>query len=61
MEHGIKIIKKILGKRLRALVKEDKIQFGFTPERGTTDALFIEEYKRNTGKRMESCTCVSWI
>jgi len=39
----------VLERRIRALIKLDKMQFGFMPGKGTTDALFIlrrlqEEY-----------------
>ena len=41
LEHGMKIIKRALEKRIRALVKVDDMQFSFIPGRRTTDALFI--------------------
>ena len=31
----------MLEKRLRRIVNDDEMQFGFMPERGTTDAVFI--------------------
>ena len=37
LEHGMKVIKR----RLRKVVKLDEMQMGFTPGRGTTDAIFI--------------------
>ena len=35
------VVKKVLEKRLRRIVSVDEIQFGFMPERGTIDAVFI--------------------
>ena len=43
LEHGMKIIERILKKRIEALVEVDDSQFGFMPGRGITDALFISE------------------
>ena len=40
LEHGIKIIERVLEKRIRALVEVDDLQFGFMPGREMTDALF---------------------
>ena len=50
LEHGMKIIERVLEKRIRALVEVDDIQFSFMPGRGTTDVFFIlrrmqEEYR----------------
>jgi hypothetical protein len=41
LEHGLKIIEKILDKRLRQNIKIHRTQFGFSPGKGTTDAIFI--------------------
>ena len=43
LEHGIKIVERLLEKRIRALVEVDNMQFGFMPGRGTTDAFFYSE------------------
>ena len=40
LEHATKIIEIVL-ERIQELVNIDSIQFGFRPERGTTDALFV--------------------
>ena len=50
LEHEMKIIKRILEKKIRALMEVDDMQFDFMPGRGTTNALFIvrrmqEEYR----------------
>ena len=50
LEHGMKIVARVLEKRIRALVEVDDMQFGFMLGGGTTDALFIvrrmqEEYR----------------
>ena len=37
----MKVMGRLLGERLRRIVTVDEIQFGFMPERGTIDAVFI--------------------
>ena len=49
LEHGMKVVEKVLEKRLCRIVTVVEMQFGFMPERGTIDAVFIlrrlqEEY-----------------
>ena len=49
LEHGMKVVERVLGKRLRRIVSVDEMQFGFMPERGTIVAVIIirrlqEEY-----------------
>ena len=41
LEHGMKVVERLLEKRLRRLVKFDQMQFGFMPSRSTVDAIFI--------------------
>ena len=41
LEHGTKIIEKVLKRRIRALVDFHEAQFAFIPGKGTTDALFL--------------------
>ena len=41
LEHGMKVVESMLVKWLRRIVFVDEMQFGFMPERGTFDALFI--------------------
>ena len=43
LERGMKIVGRVLEKRIRALVEVDDMQFGFMPERGTTDVFFYSE------------------
>ena len=40
-EHGMKVVKMVLEKRLLAIVTVNEMQFGFMPEIGTIDAVFI--------------------
>ena len=59
LERGMKIVGRVLEKRIRALVEVDDMQFGFMPERGTTDAFFIvrkmqDEY-REKDKKLYMC------
>ena len=59
LEHAMKIVKRVLEKRIRELVKVDDMQFGFMPEKGTTDALFIlrrmQEEFRGREKKLYMC------
>ena len=60
LEHGMKIVERVLEKRIRALVEVDDMQFGFMPGRGTTDALFfkvrrIQEEYREKYKKLYIC------
>ena len=41
LEHGRKIVEKVLQRKIQELVNIDVMQFGFMPGRGTTDALFV--------------------
>ena len=41
LEHGMKVVARLLEKRLRRLVKVDQMQFGFMSGRSTLDAIFI--------------------
>ena len=41
LEHGMKVVERLLEKRLRRLVKVDQIQFCFMPGKSTVDAIFI--------------------
>ena len=49
LEHGMKVVERVLEKRLCIIVSVDEMQLGFMPERGTIDDVFIfrriqEEY-----------------
>ena len=37
----MKVVERVLEKRLHRIVTVDEMQFGFLPERGTLDAVFI--------------------
>ena len=41
MENGMKMFEKILERRFRKLITVNNMQFGFSPGKGTTDAVFI--------------------
>ena len=41
LEHGRKVVERVFEKRLCRIVSVDEMQFGFMPERGTIDAIFI--------------------
>ena len=59
IEHGMKVVERVLEKRLHIIVSVDEIRFGFMPERGTIYAENIlrrmqEEYKAK-GKKFYMC------
>jgi len=41
LEHGMKIMERVLEKRLRKQTNIDNMQCGFMPEKGTTDGIFV--------------------
>lgn len=48
LEHGMKLVERVLEKRLREVVKIDEMQYGFMPGKGTVGAIFIV-------RRMQEC------
>ena len=49
LEHVLRVLERVLEKRLRRIVTVDEMLFGFMPERGIIDVVFIlrrmqEEY-----------------
>ena len=55
LEHGMKIVERVLEKRIRTLVNLNKMQFGFMPGKETVDAIFIvrrtqEKYQKKVKK-----------
>ena len=58
LKHGMKIIERVLERRIRALVDFNKVQFGFVPGKGITDALYLVrrfQEHRAKDKRMYMC------
>ena len=41
LEHGMKMFEKIVERRRRKQITVNNMQFGFSPRKGTTDAVFI--------------------
>ena len=41
LEHGLKVIERVLEKRLRKIINVSNMQYGFMPNKSTTDAIFI--------------------
>jgi hypothetical protein len=41
LEQPMKVLERVVERRIRNIVRIDEMQFGFTPGRGTTDAIFI--------------------
>ena len=60
LEHGMKVVERVLEKRLCRIVTVDEMQFGFMPVKGTIDAVFIlrrlQEECQAKGKKL--CMCV---
>ncbi len=56
LEHGLKIMEKILDKCLREAIVIDKMQFGFSRGTGTTDAIFtirqVQEKMREKNEKV---------
>ena len=55
LEHAIKIVGRVLGRRIQTLVNLNEMQFGFMPGKGTVDAIFVvrrmqEEYLKKDKK-----------
>ena len=49
LEHGMKMFGKIVERRFRTLITVNNMQFGFSPGKGTTDAIFIrQQLQENT-------------
>ena len=51
----MQIVERVLERRIRTLVNLNKMQFGFMPEKGTVNALFIvwrmqEKYQKKDKK-----------
>ena len=41
LDHVMKVFERVMDKKIRSIVKLDDMQFGFTPGKSTTDAIFI--------------------
>ena len=41
LEHGMKVVRRVLEQRLCRIVYVDEMQFDFMPESGTIDVVFI--------------------
>ena len=62
LEHGMKIIERVLERRIRAIVNFDEAQFGFMPGKGTIDALFlVRRLQEEHRAKAKECTCVLLI
>ena len=55
LEHVLKVLERVLEARIRKIVKIDEMQFGFSPGKGTTDAIFIvrQIQEKYLGKQRE--------
>jgi len=58
----MKVIERVIERRIREKVKIDAMQFGFTPGKGTTDAVFtVRQCKRNMGVKESNSTLLLLI
>ena len=59
LEHGMKVVGRVLEEMFCRIVTVDEIQLGFMPVRGTVDAVFIlcrmEEDYHTKGKKLYKC------
>jgi len=55
LEHGMKIMERVLERRLRKKIVIDNMQFGFMPGKGTVDAIFVvrQMQERHQAKSVE--------
>ena len=58
LEHAMKIVERVLGRRKRTLINLNKMQFGFMPGKETLDAIFMvrrmqEDYQKD--KKLYVC------
>ena len=59
LEHAMKIVEKVLERKMRLMAKVDKMQFGFMPDKGTIDAVFILKglQEKYLDKEKKICIC----
>ena len=59
LEHGMKVVERLLEKRLRRLVKVDQMHLGFMPGRSAVEAIFIlrrmQENYLEKNRKLFSC------
>ena len=59
LEHGMKVVERVIDKRLRGIASVDQMLFGAMPEIGTIDAVFIlrrlKEKNHAKGKKLYMC------
>ena len=61
LEHGMMVVERVLKKMLHRIVSVDEMQFGFMPERGTIDAVFIlRGCKKSIMPTEKICVYVLW-
>src|SRR5437867_753955 len=55
LEHVLKMLERVIEARIRKIVKIDEMLFGFSPGKGTTDAIFIvrQVQEKFLGKQKE--------
>ena len=61
LEHVLKVLERVIEARIRKIVKIDELQFGFSPGKGTTDAIFIvRQSKKSFLENRRSCGSILW-
>ena len=61
LEHAMKIVEWVLERRMRTPVNLNKMQFGFTPGKGTVDAIFIVRRMREEYQKKDKKLCMCFI
>src|SRR6267154_734730 len=57
LDHVLKVLERVIEARVRKMMKLEEIEFGFSPGKGTTDAIFIvrQTQEKFLGKQKRSC------
>src|SRR6267154_698996 len=57
LDHVLKVLERVIEAWVRKMVKLEEMQFGFSPGKGTTDAIFIvrQVQEKFLGKQKELC------
>ena len=61
LEHGMKVVERVLEKRIRGMIALDDMQFGFMPGRGTIDALFVVRRLQEVYREMDKCLYMCFV
>ena len=61
LQHGMKVVERLLENILCRIVSVDEMQYGIKPQRGEIDAVFIlRRMQEDIMLKEQSCICVLW-